>query len=398
MAAATVAIVERRTGRPATPGYGRAAMILGVVAAELPDADLLYAGPVLGMGKLGYLLHHRGHTHTVVFALLAGLLLWGVALLRRHGARPAAERRGLLGLALAGTLSHLALDYTNSYGVHPFWPVDDRWFYGDAVFIVEPWLWIIAVPALIAIVRSPVARVLLGAALVGILAVAWSFGQVSRGLALALTLGAAVSLAVTFAAPTARRLAIALTAWLAFEAGSFVASRAARGQVRAAVAAIAGADALRDVALTPTVSNPLCFRALVVETQAGTYRVTEAAVAPFPALRTVRACPAPDADGGASMIPSPRVATDAVRWGIEWSAPRAELAALARANCEVAAALRFVRVPAWRRMPDGAVRLSDLRFGNGDASFAEVYAAATPARCPSPRAVPSWVPPRADVM
>ena len=101
LAAATVSIVERRTGRPATPGYGRAAMILGVIAAELPDADLLYAGPVLGMGKLGYLLHHRGHTHTVVFAVAAALLLWGVALRRRHGARPPAERRGLLGLALA---------------------------------------------------------------------------------------------------------------------------------------------------------------------------------------------------------------------------------------------------------------------------------------------------------
>lgn len=395
LAAATVSLVERRTDRPATPGFGRAAMILGVVAAELPDADLLYAGPVLGMGKLGYLLHHRGHTHTIVFAVAAALLLWGAALLlRRRDARPAAERRGLLGLALAGTLSHIALDYTNSYGVHPFWPVDDRWFYGDAVFIVEPWLWIAAVPPLIAIVRSPIARVLLGGALVGILAAAWSFGQVSRGLAVLLTLGAALSLVVTYLAPPARRVAIAMTAWLAFEAGSFAASRAARGQVRTVV----GADALRDAVLTPTVANPLCFRALVVETDAATYRVTAASVAPFPALRAVDACPAPDGDGGDGTRPSPRPATRAVRWGTEWSAPRAELAALARANCEIASALRFVRVPAWARMPDGAVRLSDLRYGNGDAGFAELYAAADPARCPDPRAVPSWVPPRSDVL
>jgi len=37
---------------------------------------------------------------------------------------------------------HIAFDAFNNYGVHPFAPFEDRWFYGDAVFIIDPWLWL----------------------------------------------------------------------------------------------------------------------------------------------------------------------------------------------------------------------------------------------------------------
>jgi hypothetical protein len=70
----------------------------------------------------------------------------------------------------------------------------------------------------------------------------------------------------------------------------------------------------------------------------------------------------------------------------------AELATLARENCEVAAALRFIRVPRWERLPDGRVRVADLRFTRGGGGFAEVVASARPSPCP--RHVPPWVPPR----
>ena len=39
-------------------------------------------------------------------------------------------------LAWLAVLSHILLDYTNNYGVHPYWPFDNRWIYGDSVFIV----------------------------------------------------------------------------------------------------------------------------------------------------------------------------------------------------------------------------------------------------------------------
>lgn len=153
LADATTSIVAQRTRVAVPDRFRRAAVVLGITAAELPDIDVLYAGTPLRMGPLGYLLHHRGHTHTIIWALIGGVLIWLAARwwYRRtqdpgeqhwfasHGATP------LLVLALVGTLSHILLDFTNSYGVHPFWPLDDHWYYGDAVFIVEPWLWVVAI-------------------------------------------------------------------------------------------------------------------------------------------------------------------------------------------------------------------------------------------------------------
>jgi inner membrane protein len=341
------------------------------------------------MGRLGYLLHHRGHTHTVLFALAAALLMWGVAVALRRG-EPPGERRAMLGVALAGTLSHIALDYTNSYGVHPFWPVVNRWFYGDAVFIVEPWLWIAALAPLIGVARSVAGRVLLGLGVVAILAAVWLTGQASRGAAIAVTVGAAAWLALVLAAPRARRVALGVAAWVGFEGVSFAASSAAHARVRAALAPAAPLD----VALTPEVANPLCFRALVVTLDGATYRVAPATVAPFPGLRDVHGCGPPRAIDDADMTSPAPSATRAVRWGWGWSAPSAELVALARSNCEVAAALRFIRVPVWDRLSGGTVRLTDVRYGRG--GFAEVVTSGPPATCP--RAVPPWEPPRRDVI
>jgi inner membrane protein len=387
LGAAATSLVERRAGRPSTQGFGRVAMLLGAAAAELPDADLLYAGPVLGMGRLGYLLHHRGHTHTVVFALVAALLVWGAALaLRRRAGLGPGERGALLGVAAAGTLSHIALDWTNGYGVHPFWPVDDRWYYGDAVFIVEPWLWIAALPPLVLLVRSAVARGLLVVAFVAILGAAWTIGPLSRGTALVVTLGALAWAALVRAAPASRRVALGVAAFLGFEAVAFAASGAARARVRAA----AGPGYV-DVALSPDAADPLCFGALVIEVDGPIYRVTSADVAPFPGLRDAAAC-----RGGPPAAPTARPPAAGVQWGEEWVAEVAELRALAAGHCEVAAALRFIRVPAWEPLPGDSIRVDDLRFSRGGRGFASVTVPARPASCP--RRVPSWVPPRADIL
>jgi inner membrane protein len=39
--------------------------------------------------------------------------------------------------------SHPLLDWTNSYGVRPFLPWDGRWIYGDILFVVDPWVWLV---------------------------------------------------------------------------------------------------------------------------------------------------------------------------------------------------------------------------------------------------------------
>jgi inner membrane protein len=55
----------------------------------------------------------------------------------------------LYATALIAALSHLLLDWTNNYGLRPFFPFNPRWYAGSFVFIAEPVLWAVFFIALI---------------------------------------------------------------------------------------------------------------------------------------------------------------------------------------------------------------------------------------------------------
>jgi inner membrane protein len=380
-----VRAVARARGRPLADTTRAPLVLAGVVAAELPDIDLAWSG--LGRGgaeALDYMLHHRGHTHTVLVAIAGALLVWGVALLLRRDLRGSAASRATLAVAMAGTLSHLVLDWTNSYGVHPFWPWDAHWYYGDAVFIVEPWLWVAAIPPLVLGERSRTGRVVLGGLLLAILAAAWATSFTTTATSLALTVGAlalgAVAWRLRDRARGVARVVLGVGAWVAVELTFFATGRVAEAAVRAALP-----PASADVVLTPGVADPLCWSALVVWEDATRYRARGAEVRPLPAWREAGGCRIRSASG----LDSVRLAgTPTVRWTGEWSAPAGALAALARSDCRVAAALRFMRVPAWVRS-GATVELWDLRYGRG--GFAAITSDGRGA-CPS--GVPGWAPPR----
>jgi inner membrane protein len=120
------------------------ATLVCLVAANAPDADII---ATVG-GSWFYLKHHRGITHSIVgtlaIALLIPLLCYAVdRLIARLRRRPPRVRPG--GLVIASLLvsaSHPLMDWTNNYGVRPLLPWDGRWFYGDLVYIVDPWLWL----------------------------------------------------------------------------------------------------------------------------------------------------------------------------------------------------------------------------------------------------------------
>ena len=154
------------------------AVAVMVIGGNLPDIDVTYTG--WGASTLDYLLHHRGHTHTVVGALVLSLLLFVAVRLwwryRKIEPHPA-DIRFLIALAVLAPLLHIALDFTNSYGVHPFWPADDHWYYGDAVFIVEPLLWACSAP-LLCTARSRISRVVVALALVTAVGLSWFSGLV----------------------------------------------------------------------------------------------------------------------------------------------------------------------------------------------------------------------------
>lgn len=141
--------------------HARYATATMAIAAELPDIDTVWSwrGPVEGF------THHRGITHSFVglpveaAVLVGGVWLWHRWRSRRAKAqgseRPAYERVapvrwGLLcGFALIGLLSHLLLDYTNNYGLRPFFPFDRHWYAGSIVFIFDPLIFVLLLLALL---------------------------------------------------------------------------------------------------------------------------------------------------------------------------------------------------------------------------------------------------------
>ena len=60
---------------------------------------------------------------------------------RRHLRTPAVHWGWLYLTACIAALSHLLLDWTNNYGVRPFFPFNPRWYAGSFMFIAEPILW-----------------------------------------------------------------------------------------------------------------------------------------------------------------------------------------------------------------------------------------------------------------
>ncbi|HKW48296.1 MAG TPA: metal-dependent hydrolase [Gemmatimonadaceae bacterium] len=398
VAEAAIRLRARVTKTEPSSHFCRVAAISSVIAANLPDADLVYSG--LGGSHLSYMLQHRGYTHTVLLAILGAAVVYAVSIrVMRVSARPTRDdSHWLLGLLLVSTLSHLVLDWTNSYGLHPFWPVDNRWYYGDAVFIIEPWLWIVSIPALVRSTRTPFVRVILSLIMLASLVLAWRVDMVSTGTAAALTLGAVVSIALALVLRRDGRIAVGMAGWIAATLIFALASARARTTMQRAVRAANPTVEVLDIVVSPLPANPACASAIAVERSSLSYRVETARVSALPNLVHAADC---GGRGGSSgvLIPSTRLSTTALRWDGEWSAPSAELALLARESCYVLAALRFIRVPIWRELSDSTVLLGDVRYGGGSGagnSFTDVRVPRRSVACP--RAVPPWTPPRADLL
>lgn len=112
-----------------------------VVSSNMPDIDVLTR---VGGDALDYLRYHRGFTHSLVgVVLLAVLLTPALTYCARRFRRDPAKPVYLFLAACLGGLGHTFMDFTNSYGVRPLLPFSTRWFYGDLVVVIDPWIWLI---------------------------------------------------------------------------------------------------------------------------------------------------------------------------------------------------------------------------------------------------------------
>ncbi|HUR94027.1 MAG TPA: metal-dependent hydrolase [Gemmatimonadales bacterium] len=131
-----------RSGLGQRTALGAATLLIG---ANLPDVDVLaYLD-----GPAADLAFRRGWTHGIPaliawpFALTAAMLLLDrlARRVRRAGVPSAVVPREILLLAAISVFTHPVLDTLNTYGVRWLMPFRDDWFYGDTLFIVDPWLW-----------------------------------------------------------------------------------------------------------------------------------------------------------------------------------------------------------------------------------------------------------------
>jgi inner membrane protein len=134
--------VLAETGLKRVSRYATATLLIGV---NLPDID----GIAKYWGQDASLYFRRGWSHGILALVVLPLLLVGLIWLwNRWRCRTADDRQAfhlgwVIALSFLAVCTHPLLDWMNTYGVRLLMPFDERWFYGDTLFIIDPWIWLV---------------------------------------------------------------------------------------------------------------------------------------------------------------------------------------------------------------------------------------------------------------
>jgi inner membrane protein len=278
------------------------ATFLCVLAANSPDADVI----VLAFGdRWDFLQHHRGITHAIVgvvfLALLLPLIFVGVdrlwARLRHHS--PKTKFRGLLIASFVVSATHPLLDWTNNYGIRFLLPWNPRWFYGDLVFVVDPFIWVVLGGAGFLLASQLRISKFFWATVAAVITFLILFsgrgGELpNRTLLLCFWIAAVIVIVGLFVLGARQRwgskiafvaLAVVVAYWGAL---SFLHSLALeKGRVEANQIVTPNGETVARFAAMPTLANPLRWD-FVFETDRATYRFPVALNGQTPAGRVIR--------------------------------------------------------------------------------------------------------------
>lgn len=350
-AALTVLFAARRE---APPSMRWTAALAGALAGEAPDADRLLdwwlSRHAPDEGGLAYMLYHRGPTHTVLGCLVAaGLVALGIALLARRVAPPF---RLLFVMTSAGALLHLAADWTNDYGIHPFHPISARWFFGDFLFLAEPLLAGPLLPyVLLALGIAKGRRLVIGCAAGGVLV----FGALTLLRLWLLPFGAVLAvLWLTVHAALQSRVQRPRLAWMSAAlvlAVFFAGSRVARARTHAWLHTEVPGHTVAQIVTTPAPANPFCWRVITATRSGDAFEVRLGATSLLPALVDAKTCFSPP--GG--IVPQSvcevaavtRPETSTITPFAQFKGSAAEFERFAHKNGKVRATRHFLRVPFW---------------------------------------------------
>ena len=324
-----------------------------IVAANAPDVDIV----AQAWGSYTALAFRRGLTHGLPAMIVLPLLVAGAVMawdrwIRRRR-RPEADPvrpRAVLGLAALGVWTHPFLDWLNNYGMRWLMPLDPSWSYGDALFIIDPWVWLLLGGSLFLVHSASVH----GRVLWGLLAAAMSVVTLGTGMA---------------PGPVQAIWVGGLVGWILLRIGLGERARGRPGE-RASRWAL-GAVAVYILAMV--IQTPLSER--VVEAQAlelGLDPIYDVMVAPVPALphrgQVVVVTPEAYHTGAFSWTGSPRLVLEGPPLERDYGDP---VVAAAREHPDARSFLVWSRYPWYRAHPDGdgwRVEIRDVRYlGRGDA-------------------------------
>ncbi|MDW8246234.1 MAG: metal-dependent hydrolase [Sandaracinaceae bacterium] len=354
-----------------------------ILASNLPDLDVAYAGTL--DFPIGYSLHHRGYTHTLVVApLLALIPLIPLLFLKKRQRHQSVFRDGLLlyVLSFLGISLHILMDFLNDYGVHPFWPFDNRWYYGDTLFIIEPFWWVGLSLSLIFNFPSKVRGLLAVPPFAGITLSLLSGLVPPMGVAALLGCALVMAWVSALASPFGRRK-MAL-AWLvgvpmvfgiahgrALDRAHFLLSRAFPGEY------------IHDVALRPAPANPFCWSGLAIQVKEDLLIYRRFVLSLWPSVFEGKDCRIDRLFVPESPWVRVNVHLDSAMHILAASETRVErLSALFQSSCRANAFLRFSRAPLVVYQ-NGSPMLGDARYFTGSSRPFWAFIDATPsATCP----------------
>lgn len=338
----THTMVGAMLGETGVRRYTPLASVTLMLAANAPDIDILaqVGGPYVGLAW------RRGLTHGIPALVLLPFVVLGVVLALhklirwREPSTPPIRAWPTLLLAFIGVLTHPVLDWMNTYGMRWLMPMDGRWFYGDALFIIDPWLWLGLGGTLFLLHSRRLSGIMVWAALGGsmsFLVLALPLVPLGGKIAWVVGLLSFVVARVFFADALggewlARRIVAVASIYIVLMVG---ADLSARSQVRAALAA-EGNHGVSDVMVGPAPANP--FAGSIIASTGHAYRL-----------------------GTFHWLRSPRVILDGTLPKGSWSPP---IEAAVRTR-DARNFLTWSRFPFYRveELPDGfRVTIGDARY------------------------------------
>jgi len=183
------AVMARVGGDRRTP-LAAATLMLG---ANAPDIDIFSVATGDTVGSLAF---RRGWTHgpfallLLPFVITFAILAWDALVRRdRDPSKVPVNAKWVFILSVIGVLSHPVLDWLNTYGIRLLMPFNQTWFHGDAVFIVDPYWWVLLGGTLLLARRKASLRTVRRAALVALvyplllLGMSWQGKRIARAVA-----------------------------------------------------------------------------------------------------------------------------------------------------------------------------------------------------------------------